>query len=266
VSANERSWLDARLATPSDPPDLSENERQLVAEHFVNAALLEHASIAAFARFALQLLALGAPASLVEEATRAMADETRHAQMCFSLAARYGATATTPGPLAMDGALAETTLLDVVELVVVEGCIGETVAALEASWAADEAADPELRRALESIADDEMRHAALAFRFVAWAAERDARVSTLFERCVAGAHRDSTGRPETGTAPSDRSLRLVRHGVLDEAVRREARRRALDDVVTGVLFGSEWNGADGSFTASTAGRPIQKSSVSPPAA
>jgi hypothetical protein len=129
----------------------------------------------------------------------------------------------------VDDAQTSGELLDVVRLVIAEGCVGETVAALEASFAAGEAVDPEMRRALETIADDETRHAALAFRFVAWAAERDPRVAPLFERSVAEARALPTELPRC--APNERARRLARHGLLDEASRREARRRALNEVV-----------------------------------
>jgi hypothetical protein len=53
-----------------------------------------------------------------------------------------------------------------------EGCIGETVAALLAAEQARGARDADVRAALEKIAGDEARHAELAWRFVAWAADR----------------------------------------------------------------------------------------------
>ena len=45
---------------------------------WLEIARMEHASIAAFARFALQLLAVGAPPDLILAGQRAMADETNH--------------------------------------------------------------------------------------------------------------------------------------------------------------------------------------------
>jgi hypothetical protein len=47
---------------------------------------MEHASVAAFARFTLDLLALGAPADLVQSAQQALGDEIAHAELCFGLA------------------------------------------------------------------------------------------------------------------------------------------------------------------------------------
>ena len=61
----------------------------------------------------------------------------------------------------------------IVDLVIAEGCFGETRAALEALEAAELAADPVIRAAYARIAGDEQRHAELAFRFVRWALERN---------------------------------------------------------------------------------------------
>jgi hypothetical protein len=133
---------------------------------------MEHASIAAFARFTLQLLALGAPAFLVESATRAMADETRHARLAFAVASAYAGRTLGAGPLAVDRALEATTLVDIVVAAVREGCIGETVSALHAAEARYYVTDPALQRVLTAIIDDETRHAQLAWRFVQWALER----------------------------------------------------------------------------------------------
>src|SRR5690606_26260413 len=64
-----------RVALPSD-----ENLRTKLAAHFTHMGLMEHASVAAFARFTLQLLSLGAPAALIEASNQALIDETRHAR------------------------------------------------------------------------------------------------------------------------------------------------------------------------------------------
>jgi hypothetical protein len=197
---------------------------------------MEHASIAAFARFALQLLALAAPAELVEAATSAMADETRHAKLCFGLASRYSNAILKPGPLPMEGALDGTDLLSTVDLAVTEGCIGEVSAALEAAWTASATRDPAVRRVLESIADDEARHAALAFRFVAWAAEHDARVVPRVRKCLAEAlRRERAPEASTLVANRERSPLLLEHGVPDASLRAAARRAALEDVAPGVV-------------------------------
>ena len=50
----------------------------------------------------------------------------------------------------------------------VEGCVKETFGALLATWQAEHAANPRIRRTLRRIAADETRHAALAWGILAW--------------------------------------------------------------------------------------------------
>lgn len=213
--------------------DLADEERARIAQHYLRAALMEHASIAAFARFSLQLLALGAPASLVEASAKAMADETRHARLCFDLAARYAGSPMAPGPLDMTGVLDHVDFAEVVRLAIDEGCIGESVAALEAHAAADLASEPSVKQILAEIAADETRHAELAFRFVAWAAAGDARVAGVVQsRLVALLAEDDVALDATEGAGTDA---LLAHGVLSAVMRRSVRSTTLRDVVIPAL-------------------------------
>jgi len=138
------------------------------AELFRKAAAEEHASIAAFARTICQLLALGAPAALVEATQRALADEIDHARRCATWARRLGASSTEPGPLPEAVAPISARAEDLLDEVLTGGCIGETLAAHRMAERAMVATDPELGRDLKRIADDEARHAALAFRTLHW--------------------------------------------------------------------------------------------------
>ncbi len=70
--------LDARGGSP---------ERAALGAAWLRNALMEHASVAALARFTLELLAVGAPADLIRDSNAAASDETRHAELCFALAA-----------------------------------------------------------------------------------------------------------------------------------------------------------------------------------
>ncbi len=131
-------------------------------------ALLEHASVAAFSRFALELLAIGAPARFVEDAHRAALDEIEHARLCFALASEPGSP-RAPAPLSLVGLPIREHVADVVRAAAEECCCGETLAAEIAAHALVDCTHPEARRALERIAADEARHAELGWRFVAWA-------------------------------------------------------------------------------------------------
>src|SRR5690606_10472224 len=153
--------------------------RLAIGTHYQRAGQMEHASIAAFARFSLQLLLLGAPASLIEATTTAMADETRHARLCFGIASAYLGRTVGPGPLSIEGALSDQSLENIVRTAIIEGCIGETLAALELAHAAGCAQEQNLAQMLADIARDEARHAELAFRFVAWAVQMHPHLASL---------------------------------------------------------------------------------------
>ncbi|HVY31493.1 MAG TPA: ferritin-like domain-containing protein [Polyangiaceae bacterium] len=131
-------------------------------------AQVEHASVAAFARLSLQLLALGAPVELVQQSHLAALDELRHAAFFFELASQQTGVRLRPGALDVSAALHDLSLAALVESNLLEGCIGETRAAADLRRRAELVDDAALRRQLLQIADDETRHAELAFRILAW--------------------------------------------------------------------------------------------------
>jgi len=205
---------------------LTAEQRSRAAEHWAAAALMEHASIAAFARFTLQLMHLGAPRDLIVSSQHAMLDETAHAEACFALASRYLEAPVEPGRLAMEAALDEHELEPIVRLAFREGCVGETAAALEEREDLDHASDPEVRAALERIAVDELRHAELAWRFVRWALGQSGAVRPLLEREAARLEAELSAPP---SAAADGEL--VEHGVLSARRLQHLRRAALGEVV-----------------------------------
>ena len=156
-----------------------EHVRQLAAAHWFERAQAEHASVASFARHVLELLGVGAPRHLVEGASRAALDEIEHARLALALAA--GLNATSPsgagtslvGPAALDVSdsrlATQPSLLDVAVAAARDGCVGETVAAVEARASALAAVDPSVREVLLTISADEARHAALGWSMVQWA-------------------------------------------------------------------------------------------------
>ncbi|MBX3259502.1 MAG: ferritin-like domain-containing protein [Labilithrix sp.] len=143
--------------------------RDALRDAWTRDALLEHASIASFATFTLELLALGAPSDLVRAAQAAAADEIEHARLTFAVASRYAEGSMGPGALDVSGIVPSSRLADVAAACVRDGCLNETIASAIAGAQASVAADPDLRAALERISEDEARHAELAWRFVQWA-------------------------------------------------------------------------------------------------
>ncbi len=218
----------ARVAPTLDGIDAGTRAR--LATEWTCVARMEHASIAAFARFALQLLAVGAPAELVDATHAAMADETRHARLAFGLAGAYAGEAIGPGRLAIDACLDDCELASMIATVVHEGCVGETVAAIEAREALDVARDPVVREVLATIAQDEARHAELAWRTVAWAVGVGGDdVRDAVRAAFADAGRSARAIDDAPLAASDVDLR--EHGVLSKSARMELRRAAVEHVV-----------------------------------
>jgi hypothetical protein len=142
---------------------------EFLAQAWLKDGLEEHASVAAFARFTLLLLSVGAPPDLIAESQRASLDEIRHARACFALARRYGKIDVGPTPLLVADSIGALSLAEIVALTVAEGCVGETLGALMAAEQLELATDPDVKRILRRIARDEARHAELAWRFLAWA-------------------------------------------------------------------------------------------------
>lgn len=160
---------DWRAELPAGELGMDAVTRASLAAAWLEDARMEHASVASFARFTLDLLALGAPPELLAAAQLASVDEIEHARLCFEQASRYSGESIGPAGLSMAGTERAITLQSSAAAVVSEGCVGETIAALVARAQLGRAEDPAARQALARIADDEERHAALAWRYVRWA-------------------------------------------------------------------------------------------------
>jgi hypothetical protein len=202
-----------------------------LADAWTEIGLKEHASIAAFARFTLQLMSLGAPCELVERSTAAMAEETTHAKLAFALASTYRGQNVGPGTLDIEKALDASSLRDIVLGTLREGCIGETIAALEAAEALEHATDPAVRATLQRITEDETKHAVLAWRFVRWAMDRAGpalrhEAMRELEREAMRALGDLT---QVSRTPED--TELLAHGILSQPLRALVRATAVHDVV-----------------------------------
>lgn len=219
-------------------PRLPASLRERIAAEWLEDARAEHASVAAFARATLELMALGAPPALLAEAQRAGLDEIDHAQRCFSLAGRYGGVPMQPGPLP---ALAPRGA-DLVRLAVdtfAEGCVGETIAALVAQRAARSCTDDVVERSLVRIADDEARHAALAWSTIAWALREGGEAVARGLRAIAAQLRPAAAVPNA----DPRAAMLAAHGRLDARAHARAARDAWDEVIGPML--DEQLGASG---------------------
>jgi hypothetical protein len=220
-------WEEARATTPRTH-DLTADQRAELAEAWMKDGLFEHASVASFGRFALELLAVGAPSDLLEQAHRAAIDEVRHARLCLGLASAYAGVPLTPAKFPFDGRVeVDANLATVAARAAREGCIGETLAAILAAEQLLHAEDPAVRAALVVIAEDEARHAELAWRTVAWAlrtggAEVRAAVTAVFAE---------TSVPAPSIEARLEASPLLAHGRLSSADVQLTLERGLREVV-----------------------------------
>lgn len=212
-----------------DVAGLSAAERRDLYERWATDALMEHASVASFSRFALALLAVGAPTDLVQGAHRAALDEVEHARDAFALASAYLGRSCGPGALPMPAALPlPTTLTELAVEAFVEGCLNETIAVVQVAERLERATDPAVRRALARVAEDEARHAELAWRTVSWALrEGGAEVRNVLTDVL----RRRAIQPEQEPDHTPLGAGLVAHGQLAAADLARATRQALREIV-----------------------------------
>jgi hypothetical protein len=136
--------------------------------HFASAAHLEAASIKAFLRLREELALHGAEVALQDAALVSALEEVLHTDVSTRLARRFGATPRRPE-------VAELPLRSLFEVALdnaVEGCVRETFGALVGHYQALHARDAEVREAMTRIAEDETRHAELAWAIDRWAREQ----------------------------------------------------------------------------------------------
>jgi hypothetical protein len=201
--------------------DLDADVRARLARAWLESAQFEHASIAAFASLALRLVAVGAPAALIAAAHEAALDEVKHARIAFELASAYAGERLAPGRFdvatraAVGGSIAELAIETFVD-----GCINETAASHQAELAAEQAADPVVAAALREIAEDEARHAALAWAIVAWCVREDE---------ISVAELRSHLRPSICAVPNNEDL--AGYGVLGNSAMATVRENVVRDVV-----------------------------------
>ncbi|MEE2749813.1 MAG: MopE-related protein [Myxococcota bacterium] len=196
-SHTNRDWfeiveIDLRALTPA--------QRAQLAAAWQQAGLYEHASVASFARFALELMALQAPPELLLAATRAQADEVLHARACFSMASAFSNVHLGPGNLDLKGVMNhEVTAEQVLVQTILEGCINETLAASEADWLSEQADFPPIRRIQKQIAEDESRHAALGWKTVRWILQQHPELVDSARDAFAEGRRRLLGLPANNT-------------------------------------------------------------------
>jgi hypothetical protein len=151
-----------------------------VADEWLRDGQHEHASVASFARFSLDLLRFGAPPHLLLASQVAGADEVRHAQVSFGLAARFGQNVdgVQVGSFPIERVDLTPTLTAMTNRTFEEGCNGESAAVVRIAYTLRfvHEASP-VRAVLQQLLAEEARHAALAWSTVRWALGQGAELS-----------------------------------------------------------------------------------------
>ncbi|PRQ05586.1 hypothetical protein [Enhygromyxa salina] len=240
-----RGWALAAQRIPSLIPSLTPSlisslissmvgldaaDRAALAQLWSRAGQAEHASVASFARFSLQLAALGAPARLLAASGQAASDELRHALICFELASAYAGAALQPGALDVRASLPALDPVAIAVSVASEGCVAETVSAALLTHARDRCQVPAVREQLTRMIAEERRHVVLAWEALAWMLDRgDARMRAAVANVFARPERH-VGIGATSSLPHDPS-RVAAHGYLAANERRELASAALTELV-----------------------------------
>lgn len=193
----------------------------------------EHASVAAFARLTLDLMALGAPPSLVADAQRDALDEVRHAELCFGLARALDGLEQSPGAFpaaAKARTLPQNRTLALAQLAVdslIDGALHEGVSARIVARLRKRAVSPAIRSVLDEIARDEGRHARHGWDVLRWCvAEGGDSVRNALEGALRGLPREMISpMPE---AAEDGAWE--RFGLMGRAVEHEEHALALEDL------------------------------------
>lgn len=206
-----------------------------VAEQWRENGRTEHASVAAFARLTLDLMAVGAPPALVAASHQDGLDEVRHTELCFGLARRLDGRAA--GPASFPEArrvppLPRSRPLALAKLAVdslVDGALNEGVSARSLARLAERCEAEPIRVVLKQLAADEGRHAAHGWDVVEWCV---AEGGWVVESVLAGALRALPAEQRTRRPVAAAEGEWERWGIPGRALEEEEYRAARAHLLT----------------------------------
>lgn len=209
---------------------IPDEERVKAAEYWAKIAMMEHASVASFSRFSLELMSIGAPMDLLVGAHSAALDEVRHTQVSLDIANEFGTSTVSPGSFPISSK-ADFSFGDVEKIAVaaaLEGCIEETLAASVVLYQAEQMENPKHKDVIRSVALDEANHAAFAWRVLKWIISSSPQVHDA----VAAVFRNRAAQYEsTPVSNTTEVSSLQRLGLLDKATTVKIQRTAWNEIV-----------------------------------
>jgi hypothetical protein len=188
----------ATAAASSSMQDSHHSRNQELGSEWTRRAIGEHASIASFAAFTINLMSNQAPPDLIRDSLNAAMDELNHATTSFDMASLLTGQQIEPGALPPSKLAFDKNLTALALATAREGCIAETLSALEMAVEVDRAGaavyvdvdddDDDvsvmLMRKTKTIALEEGRHSALAWRTIHWVCSTDSAACDIVKRQV----------------------------------------------------------------------------------
>jgi hypothetical protein len=151
-----------------------------VLDHWKVSLRYEHASVASFARFAIDLMTIEAPLEMIERAQKCSLEEIEHAKICALvvgkiMAAKEGENerfAVKLGKFPKHHVEFDGDLARLCKAVAFEGCINESIAAAHLLYASQLCSNESLKALLKYVAEQEWGHAVFAFDCFYWMMEQ----------------------------------------------------------------------------------------------
>jgi hypothetical protein len=145
--------------------------RETVGGSWLERMKQEHLAVGAFALLARELAEVGSGPAVLSLATRASADEVRHADVCGRFAGALLGEAAVPArlrglpkvPMHEGASAADRVLYHVVEMC----CLSETLTGVFFTEMLARTADPAVREVIESLLEDEIDHGRLGWAYLA---------------------------------------------------------------------------------------------------
>lgn len=197
---------DVELGAPCERRIIDEEAAAVLAEAWLLDARFECASVPSFLGLARDLLAVGAPPALIEQALFAAEDEVRHTLLCSQLASSYAGISASPQlpPIPeLHDLDRQSALCRLAREAWLDGCLGEGAAAAQAARAQRTASDVAARQTQSVIARDEARHAELAWSVLAFCLAAGGRaVKDAVAPLMIARHEPPPGCPREAASPS----------------------------------------------------------------
>ena len=159
-----KAWSKGPLAESSL---LTLKQRQVLSTFWLKTAQMEHASVASFHQFALDLMRFGASPELLIRTNKAILDEVAHAKAAFAITEGLLGQPVSPSEFHMN-IQPTVNVSDFATKVALEGAINETIAVVLASLQRAKCTDFAIQQFLSDVIREEAEHAELAWDTLRW--------------------------------------------------------------------------------------------------